>query len=188
MTRDNGLPTTQRMRRLLLTALVAAGVIVTTGATLAGALSCAPGITCYGSDSPDTFDGTAGDEWVIGNGGDDVFSGGAGHDSLAGDGQADSSHDGDDTLSGGAGPDSLYGYGGNDHLLGGGGNDVIAAIEGGGSNNPGEDSVKGGKGNDIIHADDGFKDTIDCGPGKDEVTFDAGLDKVAANCEKRHPV
>ena len=35
-------------------------------------------------------------------------------------------------------------------------------------------------------AEDGFKDTIDCGSGTDEVYFDQNLDKVAANCETRY--
>ena len=54
--------------------------------------------------------------------------------------------------------------------------------------NPGNDTVKAGKGNDEIEADDGRKHLIDCGSGTDKVTFDKSLDKVAANCEKRHAV
>jgi hypothetical protein len=52
--------------------------------------------------------------------------------------------------------------------------------------NPGQDTIKAGKGNDFIEAEDGYKDTIDCGSGTDEVYFDANLDQVAANCEKQH--
>jgi hypothetical protein len=52
---------------------------------------------------------------------------------------------------------------------------------------PGQDTIKAGKGNDIVEAEDGYKDTIDCGSGTDEVYFDANLDQVAANCEKQHP-
>jgi hypothetical protein len=187
MTKDNGRHTTQRMHRLLLTAVVAASVTLTTGAALAATLSCSPGVPCYGHDGPDTFDGTAAHEVVLGNGGDDVLSGKGGPDWLYGDDQVDTSHDGDDTLSGGSGDDFLFGYGGNDHLLGGGGADTIYAREEG-SVNHGKDSVKGGKGDDTIYADDGYKDTIDCESGTDEVTFDKGLDEVAANCEQRHAV
>ena len=78
--------------------------------------------------------------------------------------------------------------GGSDLLKGDGGNDDIWADQDKSSSNPGEDTVEGGKGNDTIHIDDGFKDTIDCGPGTDEVWFDQNIDKVAANCEKQHPV
>jgi Ca2+-binding RTX toxin-like protein len=70
--------------------------------------------------------------------------------------------------------------------VGGAGTDTIYANGDKSASNPGEDTVKAGKGNDIIRTDDGFKDIIDCGAGTDEVTFDKALDKVAANCEKRH--
>jgi len=53
--------------------------------------------------------------------------------------------------------------------------------------NPGQDTIKAGKGNDIVEAEDGYKDTIDCGSGTDEVYFDQNIDQVAANCEKQHP-
>ena len=72
--------------------------------------------------------------------------------------------------------------------MGGGGNDWFYANADKLASNPGEDTVKAGKGNDIIKAVDGHKDTIDCGSGTDEVTFDKNLDQVAANCEKQQPV
>ena len=42
--------------------------------------------------------------------------------------------------------------------------------------------------NDSIHTDDGHQDSIDCGSGIDEITFDQNIDKIEANCEKQHSV
>jgi hypothetical protein len=52
--------------------------------------------------------------------------------------------------------------------------------------NPGEDTVFGGWGNDdITRAEDGFKDTVDCGEGSlDRVLgYDERLDEISSNCE-----
>ena len=46
----------------------------------------------------------------------------------------------------------------------------------------GGDNVDGGPGEDTIEADDGSQDTVDCGDGIDDATFDAGLDTLT-NCE-----
>ena len=70
-------------------------------------------------------------------------------------------------------------------LRGGGSADLIEAREA--SENPGEDTVGGGGGKDRIFAHDNEFDTINCGANVDEVIFDEGLDRVAANCEKRKP-
>ena len=55
-----------------------------------------------------------------------------------------------------------------------------------------QDSVIGprlgsGGGKDVILAHDNEFDTINCGANVDEVIFDKGLDRVAANCENRKP-
>jgi Ca2+-binding RTX toxin-like protein len=104
---------------------------------------------------------------------------------------------GDDTLNGGVGPDSLTGWSGNDILKGGAGTDFLYgdSIE-----HPcctffkgaGKDKIYGGPGSDFISAIDNKKDTISCGPGKDEVMRDKSgkgepkstvTDKVAKDCE-----
>ena len=78
------------------------------------------------------------------------------------------------------------GRGGSDLLNGGAGHDEIAAHEANfpSVTNPGEDTVLGGFGDDdITRAEDGFKDTIDCGDGFDRVLgHDEGLDEIK-NCE-----
>jgi hemolysin type calcium-binding protein len=72
--------------------------------------------------------------------------GGAGDDSLGGDDSAN-------RLDGGAGNDAIAGGAGNDWLVGGAGLDQIDA----------------GGGNDHVDAHDFARDTISCGPGKDEI-------------------
>ena len=43
-------------------------------------------------------------------------------------------------------------------------------------------AVEGGAGNDTVYAVEGQRDVIDCGPGRDSVEFDVGLDSVK-RCE-----
>jgi len=74
-------------------------------------------------------------------------------------------------LYGGDGLDDLNGTVGSEEIYGGGGNDRINAWEGadfldGGS---GTDFINGGLNSDKIRAVDGTRDTIDCGPGSDDV-------------------
>jgi Ca2+-binding RTX toxin-like protein len=47
----------------------------------------------------------------------------------------------------------------------------------------GRDTALGGSGNDTISARDGFRDAINCGPGRDRVTADRS-DRVHRNCER----
>ena len=90
--------------------------------------------------------------------GDDI-DGGNGRDRLIGAA-------GTDDLNGGAGADAVEGGAGDDALNGGGGNDEL---DGG----RGRDIVKGGAGADTVDADDGTRDTVDCGGGSgDRATVD----------------
>ena len=83
---------------------------------------------------------------------------------------------GADRLAGGAGNDFLAGGDGRDRLDGGHGADLL---EGGG----GFDTLVGGRGDDSITAqDDGTRDAVSCGPGRDEVRADR-VDHVARDCE-----
>jgi Ca2+-binding RTX toxin-like protein len=99
-------------------------------------------------------------------------------DELYGDGGATAvSQESDDKLYGGYGNDYLVGDCGADQLSGGGGIDYIDAICQ--LTREGEDAVKGGSGADLIDAQDGQKDIIDCGKGKDQVSgYDQGMDKL----------
>ncbi len=67
--------------------------------------------------SPDTIDGGAGNDEIMGLGDDDILSGGAGNDILEGGADTDS-------LDGGTGDDSLDGGQGLNNLTGGTGNDT----------------------------------------------------------------
>ena len=80
----------------------------------------------------------------------------------------------DDVIIGGPGNDTIFGGAGDDQLYGGPGNDVIT----GGA---GADKIYGGPGSDTIYADDGERDVIDCGPGRDRAVVDA-VD-VVKHCE-----
>jgi serralysin len=84
----------------------------------------------YGTTSPDTKNGTSGDDTIYG---------------WANGGNANSSS-GNDTLNGADGNDNLFGGTGNDSLIGGVGNDIL---DGG----LGTDTLNGGIGNDTYVID-----------------------------------
>jgi len=95
---------------------------------------------------------------IIGTNGPDYLTGGGYDDVILGEG-------GNDSIFGGAGDDQLYGGPGNDVITGG----------------PGADRIYGGPGSDTIYADDGERDFVDCGPGRDRAVVDS-VD-VVKNCE-----
>jgi Ca2+-binding RTX toxin-like protein len=109
-----------------------------------------------------------------------VFAQGeAGDDSLVGGNPVDVTNF-TDTLDGGFGDDIIHGRGGRDTLEGGPNRDTLI----GGS---GRDIINGGLNVDTIFAEDGERDTIDCGDGlfdgPDVAHVDAGLD-VTVGCER----
>ena len=165
---------------LTITALVS---LLSASVAFALTVDCTAGRGCFGTDEPDTLNGSAGgDDMDARQAGDNLY-GGEGQDWMSGDtyGPADSSTDGEDRMFGGAGSDGMVGYGGGDLLSGGIGRDYIYAVEH--SNGPGEDTVRGGSGDDFIEAIDKTKDTIGCGAGaKDRVYYDKGLDTIQG-CE-----
>ncbi|MEA2482026.1 MAG: hypothetical protein QOJ07_3948, partial [Thermoleophilaceae bacterium] len=139
-----------------------------------------------GSRFGDRIDGGAGDDVIGGQGGSDCLNGGAGRDRIGGG-------TGHDSLTGGAGNDVMGGENGNDSVSGGSGNDILDGDAGndrlsGGSGNDsldggaGRNVLSGGKGNDWIYAQNGVRDVIDCGPGRDHADVDKHLDKFK-NCE-----
>jgi Ca2+-binding RTX toxin-like protein len=121
-----------------------------------------------GTDAPEEFVMLA-NSIVTAGGGDDVITGSDGADSL--DAGA-----GNDKVSGGFGNDTITGGPGQDDLSG----DRTAACEYG----PVYGTCTIGTGNDTIQAQDGEKDTVDCGPGSDTAYVDA-ID-VVTNCEDVH--
>lgn len=172
------------MKRLtVLHTTTALALLLSASVALALTIDCTAGRGCFGTDAPDTLNGSAGDDDMDARqAGDDLY-GGDGHDWMSGDtyGPADSSTDGADRVFGGVGSDGMVGYGGGDLLSGGDGRDYLYAVEL--SNGPGEDTVKGGRSNDYIDAIDKTRDAIDCGAGtKDRVYYDKDLDTIKG-CE-----
>ncbi len=128
------------------------------------------GETMAGTESPDRFDGTAGDDDLSGAlrndrlrgfDGDDLLDGGKGADKLLGG-------DGDDVLQGGRGDDFLKGQAGNDALQGGRGDDQLIGGEG-------DDLLLGSLGRDSLKGSDG-DDTLVGGIGGDTLRGGAGDD------------
>jgi hypothetical protein len=176
------------MKRIMVAmGLMGALLVVLAGVAWAANVNCQVGVPCVGTNDPDRLNGTNKEDDMFARQDDDLLRGRSGFDVMFGDHPPvqDTTTDGDDELFGNNGPDGLAGLGGSDLLKGGGMADRIEAREA--SENPGEDTVGGGGGKDIIFAQDNEFDTINCGANVDEVTFDKGLDRVAANCEKRKP-
>jgi len=80
-----------------------------------------------------------------------------------------------DVLRGTPGPDVLRGLGGADLIYGRGGDDVLVGGRG-------RDRLLGGPGTDVVHANDGVRDMITCGAGRDFVYADRA-DRIARDCE-----
>ena len=90
--------------------------------------------------------------------------------------------------------DVVYGYGGDDRIWGYRGSDRLYAgadddrVDGGLGDDRidgalGSDVLLGGPGNDTLLAKDGYRDTLDCGPGRDVAAVDR-RDRVIRNCER----
>jgi beta-lactam-binding protein with PASTA domain len=100
------------------------------------------------------FNGSAGDDRLVGDIGDDTFWGNLGNDRIDGG-------DGNDAIFGGPGDDVLFGGFGDDTLDGGPGNDALSSGPGFGG-----DILLGGEGNDfLVGGDDGVE--YFAGPGDD---------------------
>jgi Ca2+-binding RTX toxin-like protein len=106
-----------------------------------------------------TETGTNGNDELIGTNKEDKLSGRGGDDYLEGRAAAD-------TLKGGSDEDQIRGMKGRDYLSGGRGKDILL----------------GGNGSDRIEADDGYRDSINCGKGLDDKANVDDKDSVE-NCE-----
>ena len=136
-----------------------------------------------GTAGDDTLTGTPERDLVCGLGGADLIRGLGGNDTLFGDACGGTpsrrslvaaKRGGNDSLLGGRGNDRLYGADGKDRLFGGRGSDALYGGDGNdllqGGN--GRDRLRGGLGNDTIRAADRRRDTINCGPGRDQIRAD----------------
>jgi hypothetical protein len=152
-------------RLLSLLAIGFVSVVALVGSVSAGVIPGTPAADVLrGTSGVDVLTGYAGDDRLFGYRGNDVIHGGRG----------------DDHLEGGAGADRLFGDSGNDLLNGGAGADVLAGGKG-------RDALSGGPGADRLFAQDGVRDVIRCGAGRDVVSADR-IDAVTADCEVGRPV
>src|SRR5215218_178072 len=145
---------------------------------------CPQGGLLLGTDKPDLLAGEKGDDEVRGLGGkddvmgglgNDVIYGGADNDSLIGDGTGE---DGNDVIHGGPGDDGSRGMEGEDVIYGGPGNDKL---DGGPS-----DAVYGGPDELLPGGEDGQRDKLYCGEGRDSYWADKE-DYVSSSCEVKLP-
>lgn len=132
-----------------------------------------------GTGEHDSILGYAGNDRAYGRGGRDWVAGGDGDDRLFGGSKWDDviGREGDDVLNGGLGDgDEVWGGFGADVLRGGPGKGVDYLTAGAGDDSlflgRGVEQVEGNRGNDRIHlVEDGRRDYVDCGRGKDDVVL-----------------
>ena len=135
-----------------------------------------------GTDSDDSYTGTAFDDKIIATLGADTYDGGDGGDLIsfsafetgvvvdlgAGTGPNGTVLSNIENIAGSAFNDILLGSAEDNMMKGGRGDDRMYGLDG-------DDSMIGGAGNDIIHAGSG-NDTIHGGGGDDDITGRAGAD------------
>jgi Ca2+-binding RTX toxin-like protein len=185
------------MKRTLVITTVAALSLLAAASTpaVADVINGTPGVDhLVGTHGKDSITGRGGDDRLFGRGGADGLFGGPGQDALFGGNKADdlTGGVGADYLAGGQGNDTMVDWlatsfaeeGGTgpadaDKLLGADGADFIGFTDG-------RDRVRGGDGRDELRTEnDAFADRIDCGAGRDVLTYFFALDKQdkVTNCE-----
>jgi hypothetical protein len=150
---------------------------------------CPKGGPLLGTDKPDLLDGLEGDDEIRGLGAEDQLFGGLGSDVIyggPGDDDLSSIYHGRDSL---MSKDVLYGGPGNDFLVddGGVGDGVFYGGDGEDSlwTGKGEDVLYGGDGNDLLgEGDDGQRDKLYCGEGRDQYMAEK-RDYVDSSCEEK---
>ena len=149
-----------RIKTALLVGAAAVSVLLNGAPVLAASIPCPANAECVGTKKADTFQ-AEGQNTIDGKDGDDRITdvGGASF------------------IIAGGGNDRITSEGGASVLHGRSGNDRIVALKG-------LNTIFGGQGADVIRAKNGEYDDIDCGPGKDTVSFDVGLDQVTG-CESQ---
>lgn len=158
---------------LILATMVLGGMLLS-GVVLAKTLGSGPN-TYTGSNGPEYIDGGAGADDINGNNGDDKIFGGKGSDLLHG-------APGNDYENGGPDSDTAWGDKGHDtlraevHHQGSPHQGSIQAAKIKGGRKP--DKLLGGRGNDTIRAQNGKRDIIRGGPGRDTAYVDRGVDDV----------
>ena len=190
------------MRRIILLLVVmAVALVLGSGIALAAVK--------FGTEGPDRIIGTnvkdvlygkGGNDGLAGRGADDILYGGDGHDFMYGGyvryGEMFQggrfAPDGQDKMFGGKGNDCLFGGTGNDILYGGDGHDMIGLLCFDFVSDLGKDIMYGRSGDDEIIALEierhkQQRDIVFCGPGRDTVYYQKGVDQVSDDCELRNP-
>jgi Ca2+-binding RTX toxin-like protein len=180
--RKGGKAMATRIRR----AVVAAALTLLLATALAGVAWAANVIECPNRTGYFTCVGTDRNDVMYGTNEADVMAGGyRGADTLYGRG-------GKDKLGGGPGPDTIQGSPGDDDITNGETDYPFGRDANHGGR--GNDSIFGnispehhfdGRGNDYLTDHQSYKnpDVFRCGPGRDEVYYNKGIDKVADDCE-----
>ena len=150
-----------------------AAQVTITDNDVAGLLPGACANQRLGSAGRDVLDGSAAGDTLRGLAGNDRLTGFAGRDCLFGGRGGDQLRGGNDSdrLSGGRGGDRLFGGQGGDRIDPGRGNDRVAA----------------GRGDDHVRARGWELDTIDCGPGANDVAIVDRLDQTRRCEQVRRP-
>jgi Ca2+-binding RTX toxin-like protein len=147
-------------------------------------------INCAGIVIPDVCSGTTRNDVMTGDKNDNFICGRSGYDKIILGGGSDTGVGngglvGGDVIDGGYGKDTIMG----DNI------NSPGAPEDCGGQSSGADNLNGGPDDDkIFHsgiisptASDGFKDIINCGPGKDEAFINIRVDAdIAIDCESVH--
>jgi len=120
--------------------------------------------TCWGTQKADVIIGTSHKDMIDGQRGADIVRAGRGADHIL----SDDYWLGEDENHGGPGADEISGSYDAEKHFGGRGDDSI------GDYKSDEDREK-------------ERDVFRCGAGRDEVTYNKGLDRVADDCEVLHP-
>jgi hypothetical protein len=146
-----------------------------------------------GTEEDDKLDGKKGEDEVHGLGGKDIVLGEACDDKIYGGPGDDGSTTSRSFLLGGEGRDMIYGGLGNDVMGGDEGDDVLYGGPGNDqvSGSSGKDVLDGGDGNDtLVPENDGQRDEVHCGIGRDRVYVGYTADKfdyVDNSCEEKEP-
>jgi Ca2+-binding RTX toxin-like protein len=119
---------------------------------------------CWGTQKADVIIGTSQKDAIDGQRGADLIRAGRGADRIYGDDY----WLGEDENHGGPAADYIVGNYDPEKHFGGRGDDVLVDYMS--DEDPNEE-----------------RDVFRCGPGRDEVTYNKGLDKVADDCEHLHP-
>lgn len=165
----------------------------------------------FGTESSDYLRGTGETDVLYGRGGSDSVAGMRGDDTIYGEQGGDALHggsfeldeifrgrkmvpDGEDRLFGGPGNDCVWGGSEDDILYGGDGDDFVGTYCLDFIMDTGEDIMYAGPGDDFVTALEApFRyrnlqelDLVYCGPGRDQVYYQEGVDRVF-DCEAKNP-